>query len=264
MTTTIDNPVMRPVTTIPVPVTTYLTPDGQLVSSVPVGASYADDDTHLEWGDPLVPGAVVLDEQVAPRASWSGVVRAGQVLTIVDVGGNQSGDCLLYNAHHTDERYSVPDTLAWQDNAYIRTGTVLRSNLGRALMTVVENEIDRQDTIGGACSRESNTLRYGHHVMYHHGCRENFLTEGAKHGLGMRDIVSNINWFTNVPVEEDGALGIVDGMSAPGKRVALRAEIDTLVLISNCPQMNNPCNDFNPTPLRMIVSEPDVDYEAGA
>lgn len=224
-------------------------------TSVPVGATYSPD-SPLDWSGPLVPGDVVLDERVRPTASWSAVVRAGHVLTIVDVGGNQSGDCLIYNATDTQERYSVPDTLAWQGNAYVRTGTVLRSNLGNPLMTVTGNEIDRQDTIGGACSKESNTLRYGHHVMFHHGCRENFLSETAKHGLGLRDLVSNLNWFMNVPVEADGTLGIVDGMSAPGRRVAVRAEMDVLVIVSNCPQMNNPCNDFNPTPLRMIVVNP--------
>jgi uncharacterized protein len=227
-----------------------------MTTSVPVGASYAAD-TVLDWGESLVAGRVVLDDQVAPNGPWSATVEAGQVLTIVDVGGNQSADCLIYNARDTDERYSVPDTLAWQGNAYVRTGTVLRSNEGRPLMTVVDNEIDRQDTIGGACSKESNTLRYGHHVMYHHGCRENFLAEGIRRGLGIRDLVSNLNWFMNVPVEQDGALGIVDGMSAPGRRVALRAEMNVLVIVSNCPQMNNPCNDFNPTPLRMIVVEPE-------
>ena len=133
-------------------------------------------------------------------------------------------------------------------------GTVLRSNEGNPLATVVANEIDRQDTIGGACGKESNTLRYGHHTAAEHGCRENFLAEAAKYGMGARDIVSNLNWFMNVPVEADGTLGIVDGISAPGKRVAFRAEMDILVLVSNCPQMNNPCNDFNPTPLRMIVT----------
>ncbi|MBU4215106.1 MAG: DUF1989 domain-containing protein, partial [Actinobacteria bacterium] len=136
------------------------------------------------------------------------------------------------------------------------TGSVLMSCEAHPLMTVVANEIERQDTIGGACSKESNTLRYGHHTLAHHACRENFLLEGAKHGLGPRDLVSNINWFMNVPVGEDGTLGIVDGMSAPGKRVALRAERDVLVVVSNCPQVNNPCNDFNPTPLRMIVTAP--------
>lgn len=228
-----------------------------MTTTVPVGA-VCTADTVLDWGESFVAGRVVLDERVASNAPWSGVVATGHVLTIVDVGGNQSADCLIYNAADTDERYSVPDTLAWQRNAYVRTTTVLRSNEGRPLMTVVGNEIDRQDTIGGACSKESNTLRYGHHVMYHHGCRENFLAEASRRGLGVRDLVSNLNWFMNVPVESDGALGIVDGMSAPGKRVALRAEMDVLVIVSNCPQMNNPCNDFNPTPLRMIVVDPET------
>ncbi|MFH9089433.1 urea amidolyase associated protein UAAP2 [Streptomyces sp. NPDC017673] len=228
---------------------------GTVASTVPVGAVYAEGSV-LDRGASLAEGAVVLDEEVAPNAPWSAVVAKGHVLTIVDVGGNQSADCLLYNARDPEERYSVPDTLAWQGNAYVRTGTVLRSGEGRPLMTVVADELGRQDTIGGACGKESNTLRYGHHVMFQHGCRENFLAEAGRHGLGVRDIVSNLNWFMNVPVEADGALGIVDGMSAPGRRVAVRAEMDVLVVVSNCPQMNNPCNDFNPTPLRMIVVDP--------
>jgi uncharacterized protein len=216
-------------------------------------ANYAEG-TVLDLAGPLIDGAILLDEVVAERAPWSAVVSRGDILTIVDVGGNQSGDCLLYNAHDTNERYSVPDTIAWSGNVYVRTGTVLRSNEGNPLATVVANEIDRQDTIGGACGKESNTLRYGHHTAAEHGCRENFLAEAAKYGMGARDIVSNLNWFMNVPIEADGTIGIVDGISGPGKRVAFRAEMDILVLVSNCPQMNNPCNDFNPTPLRMIVT----------
>lgn len=226
-----------------------------VASTVPVGASFAPG-SILDWSEPLVPGTVVLDEQVASRAPWSAVVAAGDVLTIVDVGGNQSADCLIFDAHDTDERYSVPDTLAWQGNAYVRQGTVLRSQHGGALMTVVGNEVARQDTIGGACGKESNTLRYGHHTEFQHGCRENFLAEATRRGLGVRDLVSNLNWFMNVPVEQDGSLGIVDGISGPGKRVAIRAERDVLVIVSNCPQMNNPCNAFNCTPLRMLVTRP--------
>jgi uncharacterized protein len=226
-----------------------------MTSTVPAPAQYSPE-TVLDYSAPFLPGPVVLDETVAPRAAWSAIVLAGQVLTIVDVGGNQSADCLMFNAHDSTERYSVPDTITWQQNAYVRLGTVLRSNFGNPLMTVVGNEVERQDTLGGACSKESNTLRYGFHTESEHGCRENFLSEGARHGLGARDVVSNLNWFMNVPVEADGSLGIVDGVSGPGKRAAVRAEVDVLVIVSNCPQMNNPCNDFNCTPLRMIISNP--------
>ncbi|SDZ42363.1 hypothetical protein SAMN05216554_3776 [Herbiconiux ginsengi] len=226
-----------------------------MITTVPPRPVHADD-ALLDWSQPLSGGELVLDERIAPRAAWSAVVRAGDVLTIVDVGGNQSADFLAYLADDTAERYSAADTIAWQGNVYVGTGTVLRSNRGLPLLTVVGNEIERQDTIGGACSKESNTLRYGHHTLYQHACRENFLAEAARHGLGERDLVSNLNWFMNVPVEADGSLGIVDGVSAPGKRVALRAERDVLVIVSNCPQMNNPCNDFSCTPLRMIVTRP--------
>jgi uncharacterized protein len=202
----------------------------------------------------LVDGEVIQDDVVPARAPWSAVILAGQVLTIVDVGGNQAVDCLLYNARDTLERYSAPDTIAAQGNLFLTTGSVLRSGHGRPLMTVIADEVGRHDTIGGACSKESNTLRYGHHTKYQHACVENFLAEGARWGLAKRDLVSNINWYMNVPVDPDGSLGIVDGLSAPGLRLALRAEIDTLVLVSNCPQVNNPCNGFDPTPVRMIVT----------
>jgi urea carboxylase-associated protein 1 len=200
--------------------------------------------------------STVLDEEVAACAPWSAVVPAGHELSIIDLGGNQAVDCLLYSAGDHAERYSAPDTIAAQRNAFLTTGSVLRSCEGRPLMTIVADDCGRHDTIGGACSKESNTLRYGHHTKHQHACVENFLAEGARWGLGKRDLVSNINWYMNVPVEEDGTLGIVDGLSAPGLTVKLRAEVDTLVLASNCPQINNPCNGFDPTPVRMVVEAP--------
>ncbi|MDQ0662018.1 urea carboxylase-associated protein 1 [Arthrobacter ulcerisalmonis] len=206
----------------------------------------------------LAPGDVVLDEFVEARGPWSAVVAAGDVLTIVDLEGNQAVDCLLYAAGDTTVRYSAPVTIASQQSIVLTTGSVLRADTGAPLMTVVADEVGVHDTIGGACSQESNTLRYGQHTREQHACVENFLIEGSRWGLGKRDLVSNINWFMNVPVDPDGALGIVDGLSAPGKRVALKAEVDTLVLVSNCPQINNPCNGFNPTPIRMIVTRPEA------
>ena len=199
-------------------------------------------------------GAVVHDEVVAARAPWLHTVRAGQSLRIVDLEGNQAVDFLLYAAADDAERYSAQDTIAAQRNIFLRTGAALLSNEGRTMMTITATSVDYHDTIGGACSCESNTLRYGHHTKAQHACVDNFLDANVRAGRGKRDMVSNINFFMNVPVEPDGALGIVDGISAPGLTVDLRAEMDVVVVVSNCPQINNPCNGFNPTPVRMIVT----------
>ncbi|MDZ7893661.1 MAG: urea carboxylase-associated family protein [Sphingobium sp.] len=199
-------------------------------------------------------GPIVHDVIVPARAPWLHHLAAGQTLRIVDLEGNQAVDFLLYAAGDDAERYSAQDTVAAQGNLFLREGTVLRSNEGRPMMTIVGSTVEYHDTIGGACSCESNTLRYGHHTKAEHACVENFLEANLREGRGKRDIVSNINFFMNVPVEPDGALGIVDGISAPGLTVDLRAEMDVIVVVSNCPQVNNPCNGFNPTPVRMIVA----------
>jgi urea carboxylase-associated protein 1 len=203
---------------------------------------------------PPLPGSVVHDEVVAARAPWIHRVRKGQTLRIVDLEGNQAVDFLVYNAHDDAERYSAQDTIAAQGNIFLREGSVLRSNEGAPMMTITSTAVAYHDTIGGACSCESNTLRYGHHTKSQHACVENFLVANATEGRGKRDMVSNVNWFMNVPVEADGTLGIVDGISAPGLYVDLRAEMDVTVVVSNCPQINNPCNGFDPTPVRMIVA----------
>ncbi|MBN9145455.1 MULTISPECIES: urea amidolyase associated protein UAAP2 [unclassified Novosphingobium] len=199
-------------------------------------------------------GAILHDAIVPARAPWLHTIRAGQTLRIVDLEGNQAVDFLLYSAEDDAERYSMQDTVSAQGNLFLHQGTVLRSNEGRAMMTIAATSVEYHDTIGGACSCESNTLRYGHHTKSQHACVENFLEANLTQGRGKRDIVSNINFFMNVPVEADGSLGIVDGISAPGLTVDLRAEMDVIVVVSNCPQINNPCNAFNPTPVRMIVS----------
>jgi hypothetical protein len=201
-------------------------------------------------------GGILQDEVVPARSPWTGLVRAGESLRIIDLEGNQAVDFLCYNAADLDERYSAAETIVGQGNIFLTTGTVLRSNEGNPLMTIVDDTCGRHDTIGGACSCESNTVRYGHHTKHQHACVENFLLALAPFGRGKRDLVGNVNWFMNVPVLADGTLGIVDGISAPGKYLDLRAEIDVLVAISNCPQINNPCNGFNPTPIRVTVTAP--------
>ena len=204
---------------------------------------------------PPLAGTVVHDEIVPARAPWIHMVKKGQTLRIVDLEGNQAVDFLMYNASDDAERYSAQDTIAAQQNIFLREGSVLLSNEGAPMMAVAATAVEYHDTIGGACSCESNTLRYGHHTKSQHACVENFLIANSSQGRGKRDMVSNINWFMNVPVEADGALGIVDGISAAGLYVDLKALMDVVVVVSNCPQINNPCNGFNPTPVRMIVAE---------
>ena len=203
---------------------------------------------------PELPGKVVLDEVVPALAPWTAVVRQGETLRIIDLEGNQAVDFLMYALEDDAERYSAQDTIAAQGNIFLREGSVLMSNERRPMATVMDTSVAYHDTIGGACSCESNTLRYGHHTKSQHACVENFLQGNVRWGRGKRDMVSNINWFMNVPVEADGSLGIVDGISAPGLYVDIRAEMDLVAVVSNCPQVNNPCNGFNPTPVRMIIA----------
>lgn len=197
---------------------------------------------------------VILDEIVPARAPWRQTVRMGETLRIIDLEGNQAVDFLIYNLHDQVERYSAQDTIALQGNIFLRTGAVLRSNEGAPMMRISDTNVAYHDTIGGACSCESNTLRYGYHTKSQHSCVDNFIDALQVDNRGKVDIVSNINFFMNVPVEADGTLGIVDGISAPGLYVELEALMDVLVVVSNCPQINNPCNGFNPTPVRMVIA----------
>jgi len=206
--------------------------------------------------DAAVTGATRSDEVVEARAGWARIIRAGETLRIVDLEGNQAVDCLFYALADPIERYSAADTIVAQRNIFLVAGSELRSTEGTVMLTVTATTCAFHDTIGGACSPESNTLRYGHHTLHQHACVDNFLDAGARFGLTKRDLVSNINWFMNVQVGADGVLGIVDGISAPGLSVDLRAEVDVIALISNCPQINNPCNGFHPTPIRLTVLGP--------
>lgn len=197
---------------------------------------------------------ILYDQIIPARAAWEHIVRCGETLRIIDLEGNQAVDFLMYALHDDTERYSAQDTIAAQKNLFLRSGSVLMSNEGNPMARISASTVAYHDTIGGACSCESNTLRYGHHTKSQHACVENFLLANLAHGRGKRDIVSNINWFMNVPVEADGTLGIVDGISAPGMYVDLHAQMDLIAVISNCPQINNPCNGFNPTPVRVVIA----------
>ncbi|BCH62790.1 urea carboxylase [Agrobacterium vitis] len=199
------------------------------------------------------PDTAVQDHVIAAEAPFSTVVKKGQILRIEDSYGQQAIDTLFYNAKDFSERYSNQDTMREQGAAYISTGTKIISNEGRTMLTMTADSCGRHDTSAGACSCESNTVRFGHNTKYLHACRDNFVLEVAKHGMSKRDVVANINFFMNVPIEPSGQMTIVDGISAPGDYVELQAEMDVLLVISNCPQINNPCNGFDPTPARVLV-----------
>jgi urea carboxylase-associated protein 1 len=210
---------------------------------------------HALTESPLDPDAAVYDVIVRAGEPWMKALRQGQTLRIVDLEGNQAVDTLFYNARDPGERYSAVDTLRAQGKLYLTTGTRLLSTQGRAMLVITADTCGRHDTLGGACAAESNQVRYALDKRSMHNCRDNFLAALAQADipLGKRDLTSNINFFMNVPVTPQGGLTFEDGISAAGRYVELRTLMDVLVLVSNCPQLNNPCNAYNPTPVRMLI-----------
>ena len=205
----------------------------------------------------LDPAHAIYDHTVPAGDFWMHELKRGQVFRIVDLEGNQAADTLFYNAHDLTERYSATDTIVAQSALYLTTGTVLMSSEGRPMLEIVADTCGRHDTLGGACSRESNTMRYAHEKHDMHACRDSFLCGVTSwgHGLGKRDVPCNINFFMNVPVTPVGELSFADGISGPGRYVEMRVLMDVVCLISNCPQLNNPCNAYNPTPVRVLIWE---------
>jgi uncharacterized protein len=209
--------------------------------------------TSLRASPRFDPAAAIYDMVVAAESPWSHVIKVGQTLRIVDVESQQAVDALFYNAHNFAERYSAQDTLRVQRSAYLSAGAELVSNEGRTMARIVADTCGRHDTSAGCCSCESNAVRFGEATKYQHACRENFILELGRHGMSKRDIVSNINFFMNVPIDGSGNFTVVDGVSDPGGYVDIVAEMDVLCVLSNCPQINNPCNGFNPTPIRVLI-----------
>ena len=201
----------------------------------------------------LQAGDALLDTVIAAQGRWSYVLQRGQTLRVIDLEGQQAVDALFYAAQNTAERYSAQDTVLTQQSAYIELGTRLMSNEGRLMLIVTADSTGRHDTSAGCCSCESNAVRFGESTKYQHACRENFVLELGKYGMSKRDIVPNVNFFMNVPIDESGDFVVVEGISPPGSYVDLKAEMDVLCVFSNCPQINNPCNDFNPTPVRVLI-----------
>ncbi len=201
------------------------------------------------------PDDAIYSADVPAGDFWIHEIGRGQTFRIVDLCGNQAVDTLFYSAHDTAERYSATHTIVGQSNIYLTTGTTLRSNLNNPMLTIVADTCGRHDTLGGACAVESNQVRYAIEKRHMHACRNSFLLAVAdpKWNLSKRDLTANINFFMNVPVTPEGKLTFEDGISEPLKYVEMRADMDVICVISNCPQLNNPCNAYNPTPIRVLI-----------
>jgi len=210
----------------------------------------------------MIKESLLVAEQASQREAvpagdyYMKVVKAGQVFRILDLEGNQAADTLFYNADDPSERYSAMDTIREQGNVYLSAGSKLLSNEGNLMLEIVADTCGRHDTLGGACASESNTVRYALEKKCMHACRDSWLlavAENEQFGMSKRDITHNINFFMNVPVTADGGLSFADGISGAGKYVEMKAAMDVIVLISNCPQLNNPCNAYNPTPVEVLI-----------
>ncbi|MEM9281442.1 MAG: urea amidolyase associated protein UAAP2 [Verrucomicrobiota bacterium] len=203
----------------------------------------------------LAPEEAVYRKVIHAGDHWMHKIAKGQTFRILDLEGNQAADTLFYNADDPSERYAADITLRNQNALYLTTGTTLMSTESNPLLTITSDTCGQHDTVGGACSRESNTMRYSQNTEHMHACRDIFLTGMHEwgEGFGKRDITNNINFFMNVPVTPEGGLTFADGVSAPGRYVEMVAEMDVICLISNCPQLNNPCNAYNPTPVEVLI-----------
>lgn len=209
----------------------------------------------IEKESSLKEADAVYNEVLEAGLGWLHKVKAGQTFRIVDLEGNQAVDTTFYDVEDPSDHYGAIATIVAQKNIYLTTGSVLRAESGRPLLEITADKTGRHDTLGGACSSQSNTVRYAREKRYMHNCRDSFMLQLADGGMDIRkrDLAPNINFFMNVPVTPEGGLKFDDGVSAPGKYVEMKALRDVMVLISNCPQLNNPCNAYNPTPIRLLI-----------
>lgn len=197
----------------------------------------------------------IYDEVVDAGCGWMHELLPGQSFRILDMEGNQAVDTTFYDMTNPEDHYGAVTTIVMQGNIYLTTGSILRAESGKPLLEITADLTGRHDTLGGACSSQSNTVRYAREKISMHNCRDSFMLQLANNEQGFmkRDLAPNINFFMNVPVTKEGGLKFDDGVSAPGKYVEMKALEHTMVLISNCPQLNNPCNAYNPTPVRLLI-----------
>jgi urea carboxylase-associated protein 1 len=202
-----------------------------------------------------VAGTIMEDVIVEAGQPWGRLVKKGEHVRIIDLKGRQAVDFLCYSAADPQDRYNAPNTMKLGRNIFLSKGSSLWSDRAKKLMTIVEDTCGSHDTIGGCCSSEMNLLRYQKTAS--RNCRDTFEEALKQFGMTRADIATNINWFMYVPVKEDGSMAIVEGLSKAGDFVELVADQDVICVASNCAQIYNPCNGFDPTPVRIVTYLPD-------
>jgi urea carboxylase-associated protein 2 len=202
-------------------------------------------------------GPVLWEETVAAGGYSSRRLGRGTRLRLVDLHGDACASMLLFNAENPFERLNVADTVKVQWNGYLGAsgpggGKLLLSDMGRVMMTIIEDGAGTHDAFCGASNEASNARKYGDGVNYgtHPNARDRFMLGAAKHGLGRKDVHPCINWFKGVRIEEDGATTPQVGPFAPGRSLVLRAEMELIVVVANCPHVLDPRPDYTVTPLR--------------
>ena len=198
------------------------------------------------------PADMVWEETIAAGGYSSKELRRGTRLRLIDLDGDACVSIQIFNAERPTERLNVADTVKVQWNAYLERGRLLLSDLGRVLMTIVADDAATHDTLCGASNEASNARRYGSGLNSgpYPNARDRLILGAARFGLGRKDVHPCVNWFKEVRIGSDGAAIFKAGPYAPGRSVSLRAEMDVIVVMANCPHVLDDRTEYRVTPVR--------------
>jgi urea carboxylase-associated protein 2 len=199
--------------------------------------------------------SLLWDETLGAGAYCSRILPRGARLRLINLKGDACANVLLYNADHPTERLNVADTLKVQWNGYLGQGKLLLSDMGRVLMSIIDDTSGRHDALCGASNAKNNAAKYGAGEN-HTACpnaRDRFILALAKHGLDRRDVMPGINIFKSVRIEPDGSTTFHPGEPNAGEYVELRAEMNVLAVIANTPHVLDPRATYIATPLRVTA-----------
>lgn len=203
--------------------------------------------------------SLLFEETIQPGATWSHVLKRGTALRITDTEGGANVGALFYNFEVPVERYNMPDTLKAQHIARLTKGFVLYSDMGRVLCSITDDTVGWHDPIGGASNARLVAEKYGadsyqeHRNDYHKNAKDSFVVELGKWGLGPRDMVSNVNFFSRVDVADDGAMTFHEGNSPARSYVELRAEMNVLTILNTCQHPLDPSPAYAPKPVQLSL-----------